>query len=160
MMGPMPDTRLDPVSRLHVIAAALPQAVIVQRRLRVSFSAVWSVVADLERYAPRYEAGVSAVRIVERQGVRLRLRVTLASGIEEAMEARLWSGWCLMQSSTDVAGFAARPAGDGVLLAHLEHRRRPAARARLRRSLVRSKLERELDAIERLASGESAADPR
>jgi hypothetical protein len=159
MIGPIPDTRLDPVSRLHVVAAALPQAVVVQRRLRVSFSAVWNVVADLERYAPRFEAGLSAVRIVEREGVRLRLRVTFANGIEEAVEARLWSGWCLMQSSTDVAAFAARPVGDGVLLAHLEHRRQAAARARLPRSLMRSKLKRELDAIERLASGESA-DPR
>jgi hypothetical protein len=142
---------IDPVSRLHVLAAALPHAVVVQRRLPGSFSAVWSVVSDLERYAPRFEAGLSAVRIVERQGVRLRLRVTFDRGTEQAIEARLWPGWCLMQSATGVAGFAARPEGDGVLLAHLEHRRGPT-RARL----SPSKLERELDTIEQLVSGDRA----
>jgi hypothetical protein len=152
MTGPSPHTPLDPVTRLRVIAAALPGAVMAQRRIKAPFDAVWRVVADLEGMAPRYEAGVAGVRIVERQGDRLRLHVTFAGGTEEAMDARLWPGWCLMQSATAVAAFAARPAGDGVLLAHLEHGRGAALTASRPRSAIRAKLERELDTIERLAS--------
>lgn len=150
MSGPPPGTYLDPVTRLHVLAAALPGSVVVEREIPVPFAAVWRVVADLERMVPRYEAAVASVRIVDRQGERLRLRVTLAAGLEEEVDARLTPGWCLMQSPSVVAAFAARPTGAGVLLAHLElARTRATGRGRSRRA-ARDRLVRELEVIEQL----------
>jgi hypothetical protein len=151
MSGPPPAHHLDPVTRLRVLAAALPGSVVVEREIPLPFAAVWRVVADLERLVPRYEAAVAGVRILERQGERLRLRVTLAAGLEEEMDARLTPGWCLMQGPSAVAAFAARPTGAGVLLAHLEHvRTRPMGRGRSRRA-ARDRLVRELEVIEELA---------
>lgn len=122
----MPPAPIDPVARIHVLAAALPGAVLLERYIRAPFRSVWDVVADLEHMAPRYERGLRGVRIVERQGVRLRLSVSFERGGEQPVHARMWPGWCLMQSSTAVAAFAVRPSGDGTLLAHLEHLREPA----------------------------------
>jgi len=142
-------TGIDPIDRLAVLAAALPGAVVRERRIAAPFEAVWRVVADLEGALPRYEPGVAQVRVTERDGEYLRVLVRDTAGGEEAMDARLRPGWCLMQSGTIVVAFAARRLGDATLLAHLEHRRPPAepygpgAGARL---------DRELRTIEELAA--------
>jgi hypothetical protein len=81
------------------------------------------VIADLKQGIPRYEPDVVNVRIVEHHGESLRLLVQDDVGREDAMDARLRPGWCLMQSATVVVAFAARRLGDETLLAHLEHRR-------------------------------------
>jgi hypothetical protein len=140
---------IDPVDRLAVLAAALPGAVVGQRRIPASFDAVWQVIADLEHAVPRYEPGVAHVRVIERRGEFLRLLVRDTAGREDAMDARLRSGWCLMQSPTLVVAFAARPLDGATLLAHLEHRRgRPAPPSRP----AHAKIQEELRTIERLAA--------
>ncbi|TCO59842.1 SRPBCC family protein [Actinocrispum wychmicini] len=150
----LPD--IDPIDRLAVLAAALPGAVVRQRRVAVPFDAVWQVIADLENATPRYEPGVAQVRIVERRGEHLRLLVQDASGLEDTMDARLRPGWCLMQSATIVVAFAARPLGNETLLAHLEHRRgqtpTPGPGGSHRRHAAYAKIDQELRTIERLAT--------
>jgi hypothetical protein len=147
---------IDPIDRLTILAAALPGAVVRQRRIAVPFEAVWRVVADLEHATPRYEPGVAHVQVIERHGQLLRLLVRDAGGREEMMDAKLRPGWCLMQSATVVVAFAARPLGSQTLLAHLEHRRVPVpgpgqSRSHHRRA-AEAKIDRELQAIERLAA--------
>ena len=71
------------------------------------------------------------------------------------MEAKLRSGWCLMQSATIVIAFAARPLGSQTLLAHLEHRRvrasLPSQSGSHQRRAAEAKIDQELQTIERLA---------
>jgi hypothetical protein len=154
MRQPAKEQDLDPVSRLAVLAAALPGAVVARRRIPAPLADVWELVVDFEGWTPRYERGVAGVRVLERDGERLKLVVVLADGRAESMDVRLGAGWCLMQSPTTVVAFAARPEGAGTLLAHLEAARgdpspgeSPTHRARRR-----AKLGRELRTIQRLVS--------
>ncbi|MBO0821616.1 MAG: hypothetical protein J2P26_12295 [Nocardiopsaceae bacterium] len=147
---------IDPVHRLTILAAALPGAVVRQRRIAAPFEAVWRVIADLEHSTPRYEPGVARVHLTHRHGQRLHLLVTHSDGREEPATATLRPGWCLMQSATAVVAFAANPIGHQTLLAHLEHRRGPApapgpSRSRQRRTAL-TRIDRELHVIEQLAT--------
>ena len=147
---------IDPIDRLTILAAALPGAAVRQRRITAPFDAVWRVIADLEHAIPRYEPGVAHVRVIERHGELLRVLVQDTGGREEMMDAKLRPGWCLMQSATVVVAFAARPLGNQTLLAHLEHRRVPAALPGRSRSrdprAAEAKIDQELQTIERLAA--------
>ncbi len=147
---------IDPIDRLTILAAALPGAVVRQRRVAAPFEAVWRVIADLEHATPTYEPGVAHVRLIERHGELLRLLVQDTSGREEMMDARLRPGWCLMQSATVVVAFAARPLGSQTLLAHLEHRRaqtpQPSQSQSQHRRAAEAKIDQELQTIEMLAT--------
>ena len=146
---------IDPIDRLAILAAALPGAAVGQRRIAAPFDAVWQVIADMEHATPRYEPGVARVRVIERNGEFLRLVVQDTAGREDAMDARLRPGWCLMQSATIVIAFAARDLGSETLLAHLEHRRAPTPLAREHQphdsGAALAKIDQELRAIETLA---------
>jgi hypothetical protein len=147
---------IDPIDRLAILAAALPGAAVRQRRSAVPFDAVWQVIADLEYATPRYEPDVARVRVIEQHGEFLRLLVQDTAGREDAMDARLRPGWCLMQSATVVIAFAARRLGSQTLLAHLEHERPPTpvpgrSRSPHRRAAL-AKIDHEPHAIERLAA--------
>ncbi|WP_433241928.1 hypothetical protein [Actinomadura nitritigenes] len=159
MSEPVALPGMDPIDRLAVLAAGLPGAVVRRRRVAAPFDAVWRVIADLENTVPRYETAVDRVRIVEERGEFLRLMVRDVAGREDAVDARLRPGWCLMQSATVVVAFAARPLDGETLLAHLEHRRPqdgappgppsgPADRA-----AAVAKIDEELRTIEELATG-------
>ena len=150
----LPD--IDPIDRLAILAAALPGAAVGQRRIAAPFDAVWQVITDLEHATPRYEPGVVRVRVIEQHGELLRLLVQDTAGREEAMDARLRPGWCLMQSATVVIAFAARRLGSETLLAHLEHRRvqatEPGRNESDKRRAALAKIDQELATVERLAT--------
>jgi hypothetical protein len=150
----LPD--IDPVDRLAILAAALPGAAVGQRRIAAPFDAVWQVIADLEHAIPRYEPGVAHVRVIEQRGEFLRVLVQDTAGREDAMDARLRPGWCLMQSATVVVAFAARRLGSETLLAHLEHRRvqtpLPGRSGEQYYRAALAKIDQELRTIERLAA--------
>jgi hypothetical protein len=147
---------IDPIDRLAILAGALPGAAVRHRRIAAPFDAVWHVIADLEEATPRYEPGVARVHIADRSGRQLQLLVGYTDGREETMEATLRPGWCLMQSATVIVAFAARPLGGQTLLAHLEQLRHHAEGPRhgspRDRRAARKKLDRELRAVERLAT--------
>jgi hypothetical protein len=157
---PVPVPDIDPVDRLAILAAALPGAAVRERRIAAPFDAVWQVITDMEHAIPRYEPHVAHVRVIERDGEHLRLLVRDTAGREDAMDARLRPGWCIMQSETLVIAFAARRLGSETLLAHLEHwrTRTPApgpSESRYRRAAL-AKIDQELHTIERLATHDGA----
>lgn len=145
----MTDAVTDPIDRLAVLAAALPGAAVRRRRIAAPLATVWPVVADLEHSSPLYEPGVAELRIVARDGEFLRIRVRDTSGRTDLMDARLRTGWCLMQSAAIVIAFAARDLGDATLLAHLEQRRTGTVDHRA----ALAKIDGELRTIDRLATG-------
>jgi hypothetical protein len=153
--NPVASENIDPIDRLAILAGALPGAIVRQRHIAAPFDAVWRVIADMEQATPRYEPSVAHVRVIERRGEILRVLVEDTAGNEEAMDAKLRPGWCLMQSATIVVAFAARPLGSQTLLAHLEQLRVQTARPSQNRSSYRraaeAKIDQELETIERLA---------
>ena len=155
-LPPMDRADIDPIDRLAILAAALPGAAVRQRRIAAPFDAVWQVIADLEHATPRYEPGVAQVRVIEQRGEFLRLLVQDTAGREDAMDARLRPGWCLMQSATLVVAFAARRIGSETLLAHLEHRRAqnqaPGRSGSHDHRAALAKIDRELQTIETLVT--------
>jgi hypothetical protein len=151
----------DPITRLHALAAALPGSVVAQRLLDASFEQVWSVVSDLERSVPIYEPQVERLRIVSRDAQQLELMVDLVGGQRLHVQARLTSGWCLMQSDETVIAMAARRDGHRTPVAHLECPRAPSQVLRATRQDAdrqRGKLEHEPAVIERLATRPVGSD--
>lgn len=148
------DDPLDPVARLHVLAAALPGAIVAERIVPSPFERVWRVVSDLESMVPRYERNVNGVEVIERRGDTTRIVATLRTGAREEMDVRITPGWCLMQSETTIVCFGARSAGHHTIVAHLEHFRPSLLRPGMPPPPeAREKLLRELDTIGLLASG-------
>jgi hypothetical protein len=134
---------IDPVRRLAVIAAGVPDATLVEAVLDAPYAAVWNLASDLEQGVPQFEPSVVAVRIVEREGERMRVLVRTADGPEIPMTAVLRAGYCLMQSERVSIGMAARAEADKTRFAHFE-----ALRGR---SMPREKLINELQTLEKLA---------
>jgi hypothetical protein len=159
---PMALPDIDPIDRLAILAAALPGAAVGQRRIAAPFDAVWQVIADLEHATPRYEPGVARVRVIEQSGEFLLLLVQDTAGREETIHARLRPGWCVMQSGTVVVAFAGRRVGSETLLAHLERWRAqtpmPGQSPSHDRHAALAKIDQELHAIERLATGTWSGD--
>jgi hypothetical protein len=143
---------LDPVARLRVIAAGLPEAGFVEGVLDAPYASVWGVVSDLEHGVPEFESDVRAVEILKRRGERLELVVEVADGRRLPMEMVLRDGYCLMQSEAAAIGMAAQAEGAGTRFAHFESiRGRPVGAA------VEEKLAAELRQIEQLARKHAAA---
>ena len=134
---------LDPISRLHVIAAGLGDAVLVERVLDAPYEAVWEIASDLVHGVPQFEPAVAAVEVLERSGVLLWIRVHTRGESRLELDVVLRDGYCLMQSDPVAIGMAARPEGSGTRFAHFES---------LRGAPVdRKALLEELDTIARLA---------
>jgi hypothetical protein len=143
-MNDFPAGQLDPIRRLHVMAAAIPGAAVAEGVLDARFDAVWEVASDLER-GHEIEVLIRRVRIRSRQpdeatgGERLELEVSPRPfGPRELIAVDLRPGWCWMQGRNSIAAMAARPEGDRTRFAHLEAVRVPGRR--LFRPVIRAKM--------------------
>jgi hypothetical protein len=143
---------MDPIDRLHVIAAGIPGAAIVERVLDAPFESVWATATDFEGALSGFEVSVGRARIVKRDGetVTLESRLPLLP-VRQRVDVHVRDGWCLMQGRGFVAGMAARPEGDRTRFAHLEAARVPGAA--ITKPLMKAKmlLTGELRRIEKLA---------
>jgi hypothetical protein len=147
----------DPIDRLHLIAAGIPGAALVERVLDAPYDDVWATATDFEGCLAGFEMSVSGARVVQRDGERLTLESRLpVLRTRQRVDVHLRDGWCLMQGRVFVAGMAARPEGERTRFAHLEAARGPGAG--LTRPLMKAKmvLTRELPRIERLARDRAA----
>lgn len=136
-----PVAELDPVRRLHALAAGIPGAVVVERVIPVPVAELWAVVGDLERAVPESEWHVRSLRITGRDGDRLAADVRGLLGLRDRFAIVLRPGWCWMQGRLLYAGMAATPIPGGTRCAWATGLRLPGTRALhplLRRSLARS----------------------
>ena len=122
-MSDWPSVELDPLRRLRVMARVLPGVWMEERVIDAPFADVWGFASDLER-APEFDSDLASVKILWREGERLRIRVkadvfgiALPAG-EVAVELR--EGWCWMRSPIYVVGMAAVAEGDRTRFGHLE----------------------------------------
>ena len=147
-----PSVELDPVRRLHVLAAAIPGAALAEALLDAPFDDVWAAATDFENAVPRIELFIGRARVVAREGEHVRVQVTPPMlRRPQPLDVVLRPGWCWMVSPMLVAGMAAVPDGERTRFAHLEAVTMPGGR--LARPLLSAKmaLAGELRRIERIA---------
>lgn len=143
-----PIGELDDLRRLRVLQAALPGTMLAETVLPAGFDQVWSVISDVENEFPGLVPDVRSIRIIARDGERMRAMVHGRSGLRAPFEMILRPGWCLMQSRFLIFGMAAVPAGDRTRFGYLAGLRVPGKRiigpllAPVHRRLARTVLHR------------------
>ncbi|QYG91397.1 hypothetical protein HC251_02400 [Iamia sp. SCSIO 61187] len=98
---PWPTATLDPGARVRALAAGLPGAVVQEGVLAAPFGRVWGFIADLERSVPTFDVDVAALRILRRDGTRLRVLARSSwrlAGAPLGFDVDLEDGWCWMVS--------------------------------------------------------------
>jgi hypothetical protein len=119
-----PTVELDPIARLRMMARSLAGVAMAERTFDAPFDEVWALVSDLETSVPRFDSDVRTLRILSRDGERLRIRayghlLGFTHRVPVA-DVELRPGWCWMHSPVYVVGMAAMPDGDRTRFAHLE----------------------------------------
>jgi hypothetical protein len=149
----LPEATLGPVRRLRVMAAGIPGAVLIERVFDATFDEVWALAGDLEHGVPRWEPMVSSVRVLERQGERMRVLTRTPFRTSFSIDAIVRRGWCWMQTVPRfyVIGMAAEPEGSGTRFAQLEGS--PLPGGRLLQPLVHLDVAYDLHSLGRLLPG-------
>jgi hypothetical protein len=149
MTGVWPSSELDPVRRMRILAAAIPQAAFRERVLDAAFDDLWRIAGDLEQGTPQWEKNTAALAIVRREGERLEVEIRSPFGIRLRALGVLRPGWCVMQGRFFAVGMAAAPEGERTRFAHFEAVTLPACG--LLRPLLRHRIHHEFETLERLA---------
>lgn len=123
-----PSAEPDRISRLHVLAAMTPSAVVVETVLPHSFDEVWAVAADLEHELPRCLRDVRSFTITQAEGERLQADACGHLGLRAGFDIILRPGWCVMRSRFLLGAMAAEPDPTGTRFAFLGGFRFPGAR--------------------------------
>lgn len=123
-----PVAELDPVRRLHALAAALPGAAVAETTLAARFDTVWAVAADLEHELPRYLPDVRSFTITRDDSDQLEAHARGYGGLRARFDIILRPGWCVMRSRFLLGGMAAVPVGDHTRFAFLAGGRVPGQR--------------------------------
>lgn len=144
-----PSAQLDDVARLRAIAAARPHLAYRERTIAAPFDVVWAILGDLEHGVPRFDHYVRWIRIVARDGDRLKLESNAPLfGATLRFEAIHRPGWCVMRSREAEVGMAAAPVGaDRTRVGHFEGSR---LFGRLGRWWLMRTLRAELETLARL----------
>jgi len=116
-----PSAQIDEVARLRVIAAARPHLAYRERTIDAPLEVVWSIFGDLEHGVPRFDHYVRWIRIIERDGERLKLESNGPFGGTMRFDAIYRTGWCVMRSWEGEVGMAASARGPRqTRVAHFE----------------------------------------
>lgn len=112
-----PTAVLGPLGRARALAAGLPGTALQEGVIDAPFDRVWGFVADLERSVPAFDAVVARLRVVERDGTRLRIHTRSSwrmAGLPLGFDVDLEDGWCWMVARPRiyVVAMAAEPDPD------------------------------------------------
>ncbi|WP_166356187.1 hypothetical protein [Phytoactinopolyspora limicola] len=151
MNTPWPVADIDPVARLHILAAALPGAVVAERVIGVDPDQLWPLAADLEHTVPDIQPHVRSLRITDRSGDQLTADVRGRLGLRARMSVVLRPRWCWMQSRFLVIGMAAAPHPDGTRFGRLQVLRFPAPIRMVVAPALRPALDAELGRLDELS---------
>jgi len=128
MSDSWPSAEVDRISRLHVLAAMTPGAVVVEAVLPDSFDEVWAVASDLEHELPRCLGDVRSFTITRADGERLEADARGYPGLRARFDVILRPGWCVMRSRFLLGAMAAEPGATGTRFAFLGGFRFPGTR--------------------------------
>lgn len=123
-----PTVEPDRISRLHVLAAMTPGAVVVETVLAHPFDEVWAVASDLEHELPRCLRDVRSFTITRAESERLEAHARGRLGLRARFDIILRPGWCVMRSRFLLGAMAAEPAPTGTRFAFLGGFRFPGTR--------------------------------
>lgn len=145
MTADWPTAHLDPVSRLHIVAAGIAGAAVTQQVVPAGFDTVWSMLTDFEGEFTRIQPDMHRVRVVSVDGENVTVLAVSRLGLQARLHGVARTGWCWLQSRNLIIAMAAQPAPGGTVVALTGGIRIPFRRAILplgvrresRRSLVR-----------------------
>ncbi len=117
MTEPWPTTGLDPVRRLHVLAAGIRGARVTEAYVDAPFTRVWALLGDLEGGFGQVVPDMERLRVVERRGERVEALTRSKYGPRARLRGVQRPGWCWLQSRFLLIGVAAAPEGAGTRVA-------------------------------------------
>lgn len=153
-----PTASLSTTGRARALAAGLPGAVLQEGVIDAPFDRVWGFISDLERSVPTFDATVARLRVVDRDGTRLRARTRASwrmATVPLDFDVDLEEGWCWMVARPRiyVVCMAAEPDADDpdrTRYAHVEGLTvRPRVLARATRWRSRRHVASDVAGIER-----------
>ncbi|WP_431678774.1 hypothetical protein [Kitasatospora sp. KL5] len=109
-----PTAPLDPVRRLHVMAAGIHGAHVTEGVVDAPFDRVWAVMADLEGEFGRFQPDMRSLRVTRRDGERVAALARSRYGMRARFDGVLRPGWCWLQSRFLIVGMAAVADGAGA----------------------------------------------
>ncbi|MFI8264572.1 MULTISPECIES: hypothetical protein [unclassified Streptomyces] len=104
---------VDAVTRLRIMAAAVPGARVVERVVPAPLEAVWAVMGDLEGGFGTFQPDMRRVRVVRVSGDRVEALARSRHGFRARLRGHLRPGWCWLQSRFLIIGMAAAPEPGG-----------------------------------------------
>lgn len=123
-----PIVELDNVRRLRALHASLPGTTFAETVVAARFDEVWPVLGDVEGAFGGLVPDVREVRVLSRDGERLRATVMGRSGLRAPFDIVVRDGWCAMQSRFLLFAMTAVPDGHGTRFAYLAGLRLPGRR--------------------------------
>ncbi|MEU5950798.1 hypothetical protein [Streptomyces sp. NPDC047525] len=115
--GEWPAADLDPVRRLHVLAAAIPGAHVTEGFVAAPCDRVTALLGDLEGAFGQIAPDMRGLRVVRRDGARVEALARSKYGMRARLRGEQRPGWCWLQSRFLLIGAAAAPDGDGTRVA-------------------------------------------
>ncbi|MFF3655948.1 hypothetical protein [Streptomyces olivochromogenes] len=112
-----PAADLDPVRRLHVLAAGIPGAHVTEGFVAAPYDRVRALLGELEGEFGRIVPDMRGLRVVRRDGVRVEALARSKYGMRARLRGEQRPGWCWLQSRFLLLGVAAAPDGDGTRVA-------------------------------------------
>jgi hypothetical protein len=112
-----PVADLDPVRRLHVLAAGIRGAHVTEGVVAAPYERVWALLGDLEGEFGRVTPDMRGLRILKRDGARVEALARSKYGMRALLRGEQRPGWCWLQSRFLLVGVAAAPDGDGTRVA-------------------------------------------
>ncbi|MFF0739035.1 hypothetical protein ACFYVL_01435 [Streptomyces sp. NPDC004111] len=114
---PWPVNGLDPVRRLHVLAAGVRGAQVSERLIEAPVERVWPLLADLEGGLGSVLPDMRGVRVTRRDGEEVTAVARSKYGFRARLEGVQRPGWCWLQSRFLLVGVAAVAEGEGTRVA-------------------------------------------
>ncbi|MGW5867241.1 hypothetical protein ACWFRJ_34375 [Streptomyces sp. NPDC055239] len=112
-----PTADLDPVRRLHVLAAAIPGAHVTKGYVAAPCDDVRALLVDLEGAFGQIVPDMRGLRVVRRDGARVEALARSKYGMRARLRGEQRPGWCWLQSRFLLLGVAAAPDGEGTRVA-------------------------------------------